>query len=299
MNSFLLKIFKRIGLALCLLIAMLFLIDYLLKNEIDNFYVKLRSTTQNGLILGDSRALQGLNPEKFDFPVENFAFTISHSPYDGSYLGLIKKKISPISSTKKIHILSVTPWSVLTNLKDSMDLNPYFSHNLSLPLMSPNFEYMYKYLNMSFVNLLRLLSSKSEVSDLGWCKITMDSTELHREYPRRVREKIQNYSTKYPIENLNRQSPRILNLVEIIKYLSLSGEVVICRLPVSPEMLNLENQKFHYFNNLLAEIAESNSAKFIDLTDLNIQTTDGNHIYWKDVNQVSLELNRRIKNSSK
>jgi hypothetical protein len=296
MKKFILKIIQQIIIYLVFLIFIIFVFDILLRNRIDNFYTKLRSPTNNGLIIGDSRALQGLNPEYFNFPIENFAFTIGHSPFDKSYLGFIKKKLLINSNTKMIHIISVTPWSILTNPSDTSDINPYFSNNLHLPFMAPNFEYLYKYVNLSFVSLIKIMNSKTETLDNGWCKIKMDSIELASEYSRRVSEKITNYRNKYPTEVLHINSERVNNLEEIIDFLSTTGSVIICRLPISNEMLQLENEKFKCFNSLMSTVAKQTNSNYIDLTDLIVQTTDGNHIFYKDACKVSAILNSRIYN---
>lgn len=280
---------------------MLFLVaisglTYLLRNRIDPYYVKLVSHATGGIILGDSRALQGLDPEKFDFTIDNFAFTIGHSPYDRSYLKLIQKKVG--SGSNNQHIVSVNPWSLILDTSNKEDINPFFTEKLQFPLLEPNFEYIFKYVDLRLVTLLKLLSTNAITTDKGWLKQGIDSKELFREYPRRVKEKVENYKRKYPFTNSDIKSSRVQNLLDIIRFLKKSGRVVIVRLPVSQEMMNLENARYPRFNYLLEEISTNSSCKFIDLTDMDIQTTDGNHIWYKEVARVSSELNLRIKKSN-
>jgi hypothetical protein len=264
------------------------------KNKYDPYYVKLLNKTNRGLILGDSRALQGINPKYLKFPTFNFAFTIGHSPFDDSYLKIIQKKIDTISKVKRHHIISVTPWSLLSPELVKDDINPYFSENLYFHFSNPNWEYILKYWDLSFVNSLKLMRNKSYTTDYGWNNQNIERDELYREYPRRVREKVQNYKLKYKRQILTLESHRVQNLINIIRFLRKTGRVTIIRLPISKEMLELENQVFPSINNLINKIAKDNSLYFIDLTDLNIQTTDGNHIWGGEVPRVMQELNRRI-----
>jgi hypothetical protein len=271
-------------------------LTYYTKNKYDPDYVKLLNKTDKGLILGDSRALQGVNPDNLPFPTFNFAFTIGHSPFDDSYPKIIQKKIDTISKVKRHHIISVTPWSLLSPELVKDDINPYFSENLYFHFSNPNWEYILKYWDLSFVNSLKLMRNKSYTTDYGWNNQNIERDELYREYPRRVREKVQNYKLKYKRQILTLESHRVQNLINIIRFLRKTGRVTIIRLPISKEMLELENQVFPSINNLINKIAKDNSLYFIDLTDLNIQTTDGNHIWGGEVPRVMQEINRRILN---
>ena len=150
-------------------------------------------------------------------------------------------------------------------------------------------------MDLSLTNLLKLLSSHAFTTDNGWLKQEMDSADLYREYPRRVKEKVANYESKYSNLVINLKTQRVQNLLEIIFLLKQSGNVNILRLPVSKEMLDLENRRFPRFNQLLQEIAELSNSGYIDLTDMNVQTTDGNHIWYKEVERVSKQLTLRMK----
>lgn len=292
MKIFLSKLLKIFLLTLTVLFSLISITTHLLRNRLDPYYVKLLERSKGGLILGDSRALQGLDPDQFDFPLENFAFTIGHSPYDRSYIKLIKKKVPKGEGFQ--HIVSVAPWSLINISGQQEDINPFFSESLKLPLIKPNFEYISKYMDLSFTNLLQLLPSHAFTTDKGWLRQGMDSVDLYREYPRRVKEKIANYETKYPKVGIDIETQRVQNLLEIIALLKESGNVTIIRLPVSRDMMELENRRFPEFNRLLHSIAELSSSSYIDLTDMEVQTTDGNHIWYKEVQRVSKELNSRL-----
>ena len=298
MKLFLSKLFLRLITAVVGLILYIGFFTNYVKNQYDPYYVKLLNKTDKGLILGDSRALQGINPECLTFPTFNFAFTIGHSPYDDSYLKLIIKKVDTLSKFKRHHLISITPWSLLNPENTVQDINPYFSEKLILPFTNPNWEYIVKFWDLSFVNSLNLLRSKGYTTNFGWNNQNIDSTELYKEYSRRVREKIQNYKSKYNKQKISLESHRVKNLINIIEFLKKTGRISIIRLPVSKEMLEIENQLFPNFNDLFIKLAKDNNIKFINLTDLNIKTTDGNHIWANEVPKVMSELNLRIKKNN-
>lgn len=297
MRHFLIRILRLTMISLIIFLLVLITLTKLLEYKIDPFYNKLTSTTDKGLILGDSRALQGIDPDYLGFSAENFAFTIGHSPYDRSYIKLIKKKLKTPQKKHRTHIICVSPWSLLTNNQDTSDLNPYFSENLSLPFLNPNLEYLVKYVDFNFAKLNQLIASKQISKKNGYLMVKMEILEWRREYPRRVKEKIERYTEKYPIEKLTLESSRVHNLKEIINYLQLTGDVFITRLPTSPEMLILENVRFPNFNQLMNRLSKIESVNYINLSDMQIRTTDGNHIYSLDVPLVSRQLDIRVKKS--
>lgn len=269
---------------------------FFLRNRIDPYYTKLIAQAQAGIIIGDSRANHGLNPEFLDFKIDNFAFNIIYSPYDKSYLNLITKKIK--STSNNTHIVSVTPWSLLKDSLNIKDLNPYFAENLKFPFINPNWEYTFGYIDLSIYKLLQLFPSNATfTTDCGWLKQEIDSSTLEKEYPDRLKKTIENYTSKYTDSVITINTERVKNLINIIRFLKKSGSVYVVRLPISKEILDLENKKFPEFNSLLNDIVFiSGSNSFIDLTNMNIQTIDGVHIWINDVKKVSKELNSRISN---
>lgn len=263
----------------------------------DPYYIKLLDKTDRGLIIGDSRALQGIDPENLSFPTFNFAFTIGHSPFDDSYIKLISKKIDRKSNTERHHLISVTPWSLLFVNNNENDINPYFSENLLCEFSNPNWEYIFKYWDLSIVTNLRLLRNKSYTTNLGWNNQNIDSIELEREYPRRVREKIENYKNKYPNRNLTLMSHRVANLQNIIRELKKTGRVTLLRLPVSMEMYEFEQESFPNFTEIIKKVVKETNTTYVDLTDIRVQTTDGNHIWDKEVPRIMKELDTRLANA--
>ena len=87
----------------------------------DTFYRRFTSPKQSNLILGNSRAAQGIQPaylkslngENF----YNFSFTIFDSPYGETYLKAVQEKIKPGTKSGNF-IITVDPWSVSNHKND-------------------------------------------------------------------------------------------------------------------------------------------------------------------------------------
>lgn len=296
MRLFILKILRVFFLSILLLFLYLYVISEFLGSRLDQFYVKLVSPTKYGLILGDSRALMGVDPEFLTPRFDNFAFTITHSPYDKSYLNLIAKKVSRFDSfdLNRKHIVCVSPWALLTNVNDTTDRNLFFSENLRLPLMNPNIEYLFKYVDLSFLNLINIIRTKSYTKGNGCYKYIVSKKELSLEYNRRVRDKIADYRSKYNSENLNLKSSRVQNLNEIIKYLQKSGKVYLVRLPISKEILKLEKEKFPGFDILMTDFCRLNNIDYINLSFYHFKTVDGNHLWFQESKRLGETLSAII-----
>ena len=62
----------------------------------DPFYVRFTTEKQQNMILGTSRAAQDLQPKIFEKilkkEINNFAFTVAHSPFGEVYFESIKRK---------------------------------------------------------------------------------------------------------------------------------------------------------------------------------------------------------------
>ena len=90
-----------------------------LRGGVDAFYGRFASPPAGSLVLGTSRAAQGIQPAvlaarlggRFDGPLLNYAFTLTHSPYGPAYLASIRRKLRP-EVRNGLLILAVDPWSL-------------------------------------------------------------------------------------------------------------------------------------------------------------------------------------------
>ena len=117
---------------------------------IDPFYKRFTTPQQNNLILGTSRAAQGIVPsilkKNFNINFYNYSFTISHSPFGKGYYESIKKKLDP-KTKNGVFIVAVDPFSITSHIKPNGEEN--FDHekmitNQKMVHTNPNFEYLIK-----------------------------------------------------------------------------------------------------------------------------------------------------------
>lgn len=272
----------------------------------DAYYYRFTTQKQNSLILGNSRASQGLIPEIFNnelnINIYNYGFTISNSPYGPSYLESIKKKLN--NETKEgIFILTVDPWSISTinNPNDNINLfleKERFIGKLNFVNVNPNFEYLFRFsqannfydlLNKNIKNPSTYLHKKS-----GWLEINvpMDSISFNK----RLVDKILDYNKK--IDLYTHSEKRLTYLKETIDYLKSFGKVYLVRLPVHIKMMEIENEFMPNFNNKIESLI-TNDVVFFDMTksDQKYVYTDGNHLHKSSSMIVSYQISDLIKSN--
>jgi hypothetical protein len=108
-------------------------IFYAADGHADSFYEKISSPKQKNLILGTSKAAQGVQPEilkkQLNQEFFNFAFTLQSSSYGKVYLQNIQKKLDTTSSTSQDFILTVDPWSISSSTKNPNDSLSFRENN--------------------------------------------------------------------------------------------------------------------------------------------------------------------------
>ncbi len=249
----------------------------------DEFYLRFTTPKQENLILGTSRAAQGVLPSVLDRLLHrsfyNYSFTLSTSPYGPVYLESIKKKVDPAISTG-IFILSVDPWSLSNkDLKEdqtsSFRENDNFVASTTRVAQQPNFEYLLENLNPAY----RILLPKRKTTKLhkdGWLEITIPMDD--KSVLKRTSAKLNAYRS-----DLSRFTPserRIQSLVETVEFLKTKGEVYLVRLPVHPEMARMEQTLMPNFDSRIQPaISLANGYKDLSTYNDKLQFTDGNHLY--------------------
>lgn len=279
MRRFILHIIGFIAIVAISFLALLSQAD----GSYDEYYLRFTAPTQQNLVLGTSRAAQGIVPsllgQLMDRPFYNYSFTVSTSPYGPVYLESIKKKVAP-STTNGIFILSVDPWSLSTkdleeDNKEAFRENDRFLATTSRVAMRPNFEYLLENLN----SVYRILLPKRKTMLLhqdGWLEITVpmdDSSVL-----KRTNSKLESYRTD--LVRFKPSEHRIAALVETVEYLSKRGQVFLVRLPVHPEMARIEQELMPDFKARI-DPAIQLATDYLNMSNYNqkLQYTDGNHLY--------------------
>jgi hypothetical protein len=270
----------------------------------DALYARFTTPKQTSLIIGTSRAAQGivaseLNRSLNRDDIYNYAFTIGHSPFGPTYLESIKKKVNT-SPSNGIFIVTVDPWS-LTSKADIIDTEKEYSEQvraLNVPIvdMDPNPFYLIEHYDEQYSELLYNLTKTRfpmYLHDDGWLEVnvSMDSTVVDK----RTKEKIEDYKKQCP-PNFLHSTNRWNYFKETVQYLDDLGEVIIVRIPTGREMLALENQHFPNFDQQVKSFCAEKKIKFVDMT-LNAAKytyTDGNHLYATSSMQFTKDLAKRI-----
>ena len=119
----------------------------------------------------------------------------------------------------------------------------------------------------------------------GWLEINVPIDE--EVMKQRIRTKIKEYQDH--AVNFKKSDTRIQYLNETIEYLKQHGEVYLVRLPVSPELMEIEDQFMPEFNSMIEELAAKNNSSYYDMSALNADFiyTDGNHLYKDSSKEVS------------
>jgi hypothetical protein len=296
MKLFLIKLFF-----LCSLVLAIFLL--LLSNAdgyTDSFYKRFTTKKQDNLILGTSRGAQGLQPIIFQEilakNILNYSFTLKQSPFGPVYLNSIKKKLN--SDTKDgIFIVTVDPWSISSNTKNTNDVDNFEENSLclgntSIVNMNPNFEYLLKNLSGKYYTVI-CPSTNSFLHDDGWLEITipMDSFSISKRLEKKIND--------YRINNLpffHFSTLRLDYLKKTIELLKLHGKVYMVRLPIHPKMFEIELKLLPEFNKIISPIAKMTNG-YLDMSNENncFQYTDGNHLYKKSGQLVSKKIAEWIK----
>jgi hypothetical protein len=322
MKKFIIRAFV---LTLFAVVPFIVYLSYFCNGKSDPFYLKFTTPPMSSLILGTSRAAQGLQPSVFNEsslvfakPMFNFGFTNNISPYGPIYLNAIKKKLST-ASKNGLFILEVSPMSIsvlrkeVSKEKGTFEEKNEILDNMQNFNMNPNYEYIFNYYPEPFYSIIfknirndkNSFSRKyikgfqnwaSELREDGWLEVTvpMDSLSIKsRKDPR-----IETYKTYFPEHVF---SPiRHEYLKKTIEYLSSYGKVYLVRVPVSPEMYELEKVFMPDFDAKMNQMSQQYSVKYINLIYKSSidPTTDGNHLWKESGKLISIEILNNIVNKN-
>jgi len=272
----------------------------------DPFYARFTSPPQSSLIIGTSKAAQGLRPDVLNktLPdsIYNFAFTVAHSPYGPAYLNGIKRKLSEVDTTKNsIFIVTVDAWSISDANEDpndetQFDENKSFLNKLTTVSSKPNIPYLVGYYKNNFAKIFDK-DTVAYLHDDGWLEINT------RMAPAVIDIRIQNKATSLQEKKNSYQlsKTRLSYLYETIEYLKKRGEVFVITLPVHPELTELDTAVIPEFTELMYTLSRDIYVPYLDLSHENAAYTytDGIHLYKDSAREVSERVARWIKLESR
>lgn len=259
----------------------------------DAFYNRFKTPKQNSLIIGSSRAAQGIDPAQFDSlhleGLFNFSFTLVNSSYGEVYLNAIKEKLNLDYSGPRVFILEVTPFSISRfetesdeNNERTWRENNSFLDKLAFFNLNPNIDYLLRcYTSPNYLLYLTYHNNKTiYLFDNGWLRIEVPM-DLES-FDRRKKKYLSDYNKKTNSDR-HLSVKRLDYLNQTVSYLKNLGLILIVRLPMDKDIYNEEQKYMPEFDSLMVKLAQSNNVKYIDFTFLNekVSTTDGAHMYYK------------------
>ena len=274
----------------------------------DEFYYRFATPKQSSLVIGTSRAAQGINPSIINAQLNrsdifNYAFTNDHSPYGAIYLRSIQKKLNE-KNTLGIFILAVDPWCLSSDKKAPEDETLFRENGLMLDRLSavsmrPNVFYLMQFYQKPYSHLLTGTHDEELVLKRdGWLEVNvpMDSASVLRRTTSRMKDYREKVVPSYAPSNL-----RMHYLQETISYLKNRGDVYLVRLPVSAEMKEIEDGFYPQFDDQIAMISAQHNVPFLNMRNenMNCTFTDGNHLSKYSAQEVSERIATFIKENTK
>lgn len=289
-------------------LGLLYLAAHYADGFTDAYYLRFTSEPQKNLIIGTSRAAQGLQPEilnpllaeEAEEGIFNYAFTLKHSPFGQVYRESIQKKLSA-EKEDGLFIISVDPWSISGRTPDPEDEERFNEWKAEVGQTdnvnsSPNLEYLMDNYPKGWFNLvLRRIRQNPSIHELhedGWLEINIDMSEA--EVKKREERKFKDYRSN--MERLAPSEKRMAELERIIELLNERGDVYLVRLPVPGPMLEMEDEFMPSFEQRMEELRIKHELAYYNMTLLpdTFQYVDGNHLYRSSGRTVSRLLGEFI-----
>ncbi len=265
------------------LVGLLALVPVVRKGQVDAFYGRFAGPPAGSLVLGTSRAAQGVQPAvlaarlggRFDGPLLNYAFTLTHSPYGPAYLRSIQRKLRP-EVKNGLFVVAVDPWSLsLTGPEGAFPEDNSFIGQLHQVSQNPNLPYLTRYQTKPLYRLLLDYATATErLHPDGWLEVRIgtDSAQVRA----RTARKVLDYRLLASTQHLS--AGRLEALRQTIEFLKRHGRVCVVRLPVGPPLLRLEQAYQPGFDGLMRRTAAALAVPYLDYSARPYATTDGNHL---------------------
>lgn len=301
MNRLLIRTAAFLGLVAVSFFGLLALAD----GTTDPYYLRFATPRAENLIIGTSRAAQGIVPQVLEGgagrPWFNYAFTLAQSPYGNVYNRSIRRKAA--TTRDGCYILTVDPWSLCSYRVAPDDTAHFREVGLTLDRQRrvtghPNYEYLLRELEGQYYKVLtekvmqRLSANRMRLHRDGWLEVTvpMDSAAVQA----RTTEKLGEYRAQMGDYAFSEQ--RLEALLELIAWLKQRGAVHLVRLPTHPDMLALEAELMPDFEAKIAP-AQRLADSYTTLAYLSpsLTYTDGNHLHKTSAREVSAMIAAIVK----
>jgi hypothetical protein len=267
--------------------------------EDSNFYRRFTSPPAPSLVVGSSRCAQGIVPAvineselQFARPLYNYCFTNGNSPYGPYYLESIKNKLE--RGSNGLFLVEVNPWTLSVREKGISknkfrEANRFIAEMEIVNNINPNLEYVIKRYNKThyrtILNDVLGREGHSFLKKSGWLRITVDMSK--KKVEKRIKRKIKSY--REIAEKWSLSAKRIGYFGETVSFLNEHGRVFVVRMPVSKEMLELEQTYAPTFDSTVDSVVTASGGTYLDCSEDSgqYQTTDGNHLWQNDARRFT------------
>lgn len=287
MKTFLIKL----GVA-CLLAGVLHLgASFFSGGKTDDFYLRFTTAPSPSLIIGSSRAAQGIQPDSlqsfcaehgYGTPIFNFAFTSQSSPFGETYYRAITQKVAT-TSRHGLFIIAVEPYTLgeVTHPKDTTPIEHkgqlYNAHWFN---QFPNWEYLIHHYNYGWGRLALtsagVVKNNNTLHPNGWLEVNVhvDSTTAAARAANNIRDR------REDIGKFKLNPSRMEWLQKTISELKNHGTVALIRMPVTAEFYAFENELTPEFERIVNEVAARNGIVYRDFNDMShlLIFKDGHHM---------------------
>jgi hypothetical protein len=278
----------------------------LFNGHTDDHYERISSPRQAALILGTSRAAQGLVPEEIDARslgsaarLYNFAFTSATSPYGRTYYEAIERKLVRLPLGQPgLFLLEVSPLAISIGKGKAATFreDEGFLAKLHSVSLAPNVEYPFYVADRGYDIIDRTVRRWRGRTRLflhadGWLEVT--PVEAGR-VEDNIRTKLEDYGATF---EANEYSPeRAAYLERTLALLTPLGRTALVLVPIDPRLRALERGYMPDFDARMRALAERWQVTYADLSDLDaeVATNDGNHLRRDSARRVSRELFVRL-----
>jgi hypothetical protein len=272
----------------------------------DDYYLRVASPRQTGLIVGTSRAAQGLVPAEIDARAlgasaapYNFAFASSLTRYGRAYFEAIGRKLAEQRPAQiGVFLLEVSPLAISIDATGTREFpeQETFVGKLSTFASDPNVEYPFYAARRGYDIIDRSVrrwrgTGRLFLHDDGWLEVKPvadASIELN------IQQKLVDYAQVFSV---SRHSPERSEYLErTIVQLVARGRVALVVMPIDPRLRALEWSYMPDFDDRMRVLAERSRATYLDLSDLDarVVTNDGNHLRQDWARAVSREVSARL-----
>ena len=310
------KFLIRIGIATAIAAALHLSAALLADGTFDPFYLRFTTPARPSLIIGTSRAAQGIVPSElksviadlgFQGPMLNFAFTLLHSPYGPVYFDAVKEKLAP-DTRNGLFIAMVDPFPLSTPSPTPNDPATFREAKSRLSRMKgsingthPNLSYFFGLTHgwgailTSRLDYLR--HPRKRLHADGWLEITVP----HDPKNTRIRFKRKLADFKKNATQFRPSAARREYFEKTVCLLTKHGTVFIVRMPAWKQLITIENQLMPDFDEFIQGVSNRCGAPFEDFSGdgKKYEFTDGSHLYKTGARAFTRDLAARIRSLSR